>query len=192
MKTFGPAIMAAAVPMSPGAITEPWHQHQLNARAHCAGEAPESVSIHIGSACAFNGKICVALSSSLPAFQSGDEAATTMAYVIFDTDSHAKRYNLDRSEFDESCEGASAGINVLVPLNTARKEPNEKLEEMRSVAGCKGVLTQRFWLSGLVRNTAKDFDTVLRRDVTVDHQVPHGATAIDFAEGRHELMTRAK
>jgi hypothetical protein len=30
--------------------------------------------------------MCVALSSSRPAFQSADEAATTMAYVIFDAD----------------------------------------------------------------------------------------------------------
>jgi hypothetical protein len=123
MKIFCNAIVATALLTSPAAVQDFRHRHQLNARGERAGEAlssvyvrTESESIHIASAYAFDGKICVALSSSGPAFQSGDEAATTIAYVVFDADGHTYHYNLDRSEFDESCEGASSGINVLVAV----------------------------------------------------------------------------
>ncbi len=120
MKIFGPTVIAAAVLMSPGAITEAWQQHQLNARAFRAGEAlsgvyirTESESIHIASSYAFSGKICVALSLSGPAFQSGDESAKDMSYVVFDSDGHSYRYNLSHSEFDGECGGASSRINIL-------------------------------------------------------------------------------
>lgn len=123
-KIFGPTIIVAAICMSPGAIADAWQHHRLDARAVRAGKAlnrayvrTESETIHIASAYAFDGKICVTLSASGPAFQSGDEASTEMAYAVFNADGQTYRYNLNRDEFDESCEGASAaGINVLVAV----------------------------------------------------------------------------
>jgi hypothetical protein len=67
--------------------------------------------LRVASAYAYNGKICVVLSSSGPAFQPGDEASTDMSYAVFDG-SNQFRFNVERAEFDEECP-ANSGTSVL-------------------------------------------------------------------------------
>jgi hypothetical protein len=115
MKFFAATIVATALLTSPAALQDLWHQHEMRARAEEAGRILRNIyvrtdaeKIHVVSAYAEpDGQICIEITD-----QGGDPASVEYDWIIARRD-HRIEYNLDRDDFENRCEGAAAGENVL-------------------------------------------------------------------------------
>lgn len=129
MKFFATTIVATALLTSPAALQDFWQQHQLNARATEAGRivAAEYVrtpaeKIHVVSAYAEpDGQVCIVFTDEGP-----DPASIRFDYAIGRSD-HRIEYSLDKDDFENRCEGADAGRNLLpaVERGAQKKEVAE-------------------------------------------------------------------
>ncbi len=115
MRIFGSTIILAAICMSPAAICNEWHKHELRARAEEAGRAlvfeyirTPNEQLKIVSAYAqTDGTICVEFVD-----QGGDPATIEYDGAVFHNDRRRTfLYGIDEDEFNESC--SDDGTNLL-------------------------------------------------------------------------------
>lgn len=114
MKVFGLSLIAAAVLMSPGAISNEWHRHQLNARAEEAGRLiaheyrrTASEKVHVVYGYAEHGLICAVFTN-----EGADPASVRYAEAAWDPTKRELEYSMSTERWNEVCPDDGTRLNV--------------------------------------------------------------------------------